>query len=67
MRKIENYNQCQNHGLNCQSHELEGLKDFTDLTPSKTKKSVSSSSSVRICDSDNIQAEINQYLTQLVK
>jgi hypothetical protein len=60
MRKIENCNQCQNLGF-------DGLKDYTDLNILESKKSVQSASSVAIRDSDNMQAEINQYLNQLVK
>ncbi len=60
MRKIENYNQSQNH-------LFDGLKDCTDFDPSKSKKSVLSVPSVAIRDADNMQVEINQYLNQLVK
>jgi hypothetical protein len=43
------------------NHGFDGLKDFTE------EKSVQSASSVAICDSDNVQKEIDQYLTQLAK
>ncbi|OQY96964.1 MAG: hypothetical protein B6D37_00255 [Sphingobacteriales bacterium UTBCD1] len=46
---------CLKHGFNCLNHGFIGLKDFTDFETSKTKKSVSSESSVAIGDSDNMQ------------
>jgi hypothetical protein len=52
---------------NRQNHGFEGLKDCTDFNTNQSKKSVQSEPSVTIRDSDNMQQEINQYLTQLVK
>lgn len=50
-----------------QNYGFEGLKDCTDFNTNQSKKSVQSEPSVTIRDSDNMQQEINQYLTQLVK